>query len=64
MSKLEEDDPILGPAGLLFRTPVRAKQRRKGDHAGSGVRHAKAINRISRIVRRRPEVMVKVTGSA
>lgn len=64
MSNAEEEDPILGPAGLLFRTPVRAKQRRHGDQSGSGGRHAKVINRISRIVRRRPEVMVKVTGSA
>ncbi|MGH8233282.1 MAG: relaxase/mobilization nuclease domain-containing protein [Rhodanobacteraceae bacterium] len=64
MSKVDEEDPILGPAGLLFRTPVRAKQRRTGDHAGSGGRHAKVMGRISRIVRRRPEVMVKVTGSA
>ncbi|MGH8183248.1 MAG: relaxase/mobilization nuclease domain-containing protein [Rhodanobacteraceae bacterium] len=64
MSKVEEDDPILGPAGLVFRKPVRPKQRRQGDHAGSGGRHAKVINQISRIVRRRPEVMVKVTGSA
>lgn len=64
MSKLHEEDPILGPAGLVFRTPVRAKRRRTGDHSGSGGRRAKVINRISRIVRRRPEVMVKVTGSA
>ncbi|MEO6968192.1 MAG: relaxase/mobilization nuclease domain-containing protein [Rhodanobacteraceae bacterium] len=54
----------MGPAGLVFRTPVRAKQYRQGDHSRSGGRHAKAISRISRIVRRRPEVMVKVTGSA
>lgn len=59
MSKVEEEDPILGPAGLVFRTPVRAKRRRTGDHSGAGGRHAKVINQISRIVRRRPEVMVK-----
>jgi len=64
MSKVEEEDPILGPAGFVFRTPVRAKRRRTGDQSGSGGRHAKVINQISRIVRRRPEVMVKVTGSA
>ncbi|MGH7070874.1 MAG: relaxase/mobilization nuclease domain-containing protein [Acetobacteraceae bacterium] len=64
MSKVEDDDPILGPAGLLFRTPVRAKRRQHGDQPGSGGRHAKVMGRISRIVRQRPEVMVKVTGSA
>lgn len=64
MSKDDEDDPILGPAALVFHTPVRGKRRRITDHAGSGGRHAKVLSRISRIVRRRPEVMVKVTGSA
>lgn len=55
-----DDEPLLGPAGLEFLTPVRPKRakvpgKRSMRLSGAG---------IGRIVRRRPEVMVKVTGSA
>lgn len=64
MSSVEED-PILGAAGLVFRTPVRAKKYPSGDDSGSGgLKLRKAMAKIGRVVRRRPEVMVKVTGSA
>ncbi len=60
---ITEEDPILGAAGLVFRTPVRAKKR--GNPSGLGGRKlTTAVAKISRVVRRRPEVMVKVTGSA
>ncbi len=61
----EDEDPILGAAGLVFRTAVRAKKHPRGGQSGlSGLKLAKAVGKIGRVVRRRPEVMVKVTGSA
>ncbi|MGH8147147.1 MAG: relaxase/mobilization nuclease domain-containing protein [Rhodanobacteraceae bacterium] len=65
MRGVDEEDPILGAAGLVFRTPVRAKKHPRGNPSGSaGLKLAKAMGTIGRVVRRRPEVMVKVTGSA
>ncbi|MGH8144278.1 MAG: hypothetical protein ACREU2_17405 [Steroidobacteraceae bacterium] len=50
---------------MVFRTPVRAKKHPRGNPSGSaGLKLAKAMGTIGRVVRRRPEVMVKVTGSA
>lgn len=55
------DDPLLGSAALVFQTPVRAKKakatRSRGVMRLSGAQ-------IGRVAHRRPEVMVKVTGSA
>jgi hypothetical protein len=64
-----EEELLLGPAGLIFQTPVRGKkQRRPSGVQTSGVSRAQQMNaalgRIGRIARRRPEVMVKITGSA
>lgn len=56
-----EDDPLLGPASLLFQTPVRPKKAESQSSRGA-MRFSGA--QIGRIARRRPEVMVKVTGSA
>ena len=58
-----EDDPLLGPAGLVFQTPVRAKRSRPQANM-SAARMNAALGRIGRMAKRRPEVMVKVTGSA
>ncbi|MEO6967598.1 MAG: relaxase/mobilization nuclease domain-containing protein [Rhodanobacteraceae bacterium] len=65
----EKDDPLLGAAALVFQTPVRAKQRRASPKSHTptmrrALRLAGAIGQISRVTRRHPEVMVKVTGSA
>lgn len=62
------EDPLLGPAAFVFQAPVRAKKQRAGAKPISGdllhaVRRA-AMRKIGRVTRRRPEVMVKVTGSA
>lgn len=56
-----EDDSLLGSAAFVFQTPVRAKKIR--------IKNSRGVMRLSgaqigRIARRRPEVMVKVTGSA
>ena len=56
-----EDDSLLGPAAFVFQTPIRAKKARIKSSRG-GMRLSGA--QIGRITRRRPEVMVKVTGSA
>src|SRR6185312_2242902 len=56
-----EDDPLLGPAAFVFQTPLGAKKTRIRSSRG-GIRLSGA--QIGRIARRRPEVMVKVTGSA
>lgn len=56
-----ENDPLLGAAGLVFQTPVRPKKTTSKSSRG-GMRLSGA--QIGRIARRRPEVMVKVTGSA
>jgi|SRR6185437_11384047 len=56
-----EDDSLLGSAAFVFQTPIRAKKARiRTSHGGMGLSGAQ----IRRITRRRPEVMVKVTGSA
>lgn len=62
MSDIEEDS-LLGPAGLVFQTSVRAKRSRPQGKP-SAARMNTALGRIGRLARRRPEVMVKVTGSA
>jgi hypothetical protein len=56
-----EDDPLLGPAAFVFQTQLGAKKTRIRN-SRRGMRLSGA--RIGRIARRRPEVMVKVTGSA
>lgn len=56
-----EDDSLLGPAAFVFQTSLGTKKT-KIRNARGGMRLSGA--RISRIARRRPEVMVKVTGSA
>jgi MobA/VirD2-like, nuclease domain len=56
-----EDDPLLGPAAFVFQTPLGAKKTRiRSPRRGMRLSGAQ----IGRIARRRPEVMVKVTGSA
>ena len=56
-----EDDPLLGPAGFVFQTSLGTKRSRPR----SDVRAAKmTAGRIGRVAKHRPEVMVKVTGSA
>ena len=58
-----DDDLLLGPAGYVFRTPVKDKKNKpKGKGRRGGMRLSGA--QIGRVARRRPEVMVKVTGSA
>jgi type IV secretory pathway VirD2 relaxase len=67
-----EDLDWIGEAGFVFQTPVRAK---KGKQSGGGGSKKKGggeggpdvgalLARIARVTQRRPEVMVKVTGSA
>jgi len=58
-----DDDPLLGPAGYVFQTPVQGKKQKSQTKSGRG-RMRLAGTQIGRITRRRPEVMVKVTGSA
>jgi type IV secretory pathway VirD2 relaxase len=55
-----DDDPLLGLAGLEFLTPVRPKRAKPPGKRSMRLSGAQ----IGRIARRRPEVMVKVTGSA
>ncbi|HEV7122320.1 MAG TPA: relaxase/mobilization nuclease domain-containing protein [Rhodanobacter sp.] len=62
MARLD-DDPLLGPAGYVFQTPVRSKKQKSQTKGGRG-RMRLASAQIGRVTRRRPEVMVKVTGSA
>ena len=62
MAKVE-DDPLLGPAGYVFQTPVRAKGQKPQANGKLGrIRLTSA--QVGRVARRRAEVMVKVTGSA
>jgi hypothetical protein len=56
-----DDDPLLGPAAFVFQTPLGA-QKTRIRNSRRGMRLSGA--QIKRITRRRPEVMVKVTGSA
>ncbi|WIG56446.1 MAG: IncQ plasmid conjugative transfer DNA nicking endonuclease TraR [Rhodanobacteraceae bacterium] len=58
------EDRTLGPAGFIFQTTVRAKKGSQVKGAHRATRIATAMGQIGRIARRRPEVMVKVTGSA
>ena len=58
-----DDDSLLDPPGFIFQTQVRAKKHKsqaKGRRGGMRLASAQ----IGRVTRRRPEVMVKVTGSA
>ena len=61
MSADFEDDPLIGAVALVFQTRVRAKKG-KAKHSGGVMRLSGP--QIGRVARRRPEVMVKVTGSA
>ena len=62
------EDGLLGPAGFIFRTPVRAKATRGAPKAagagGVGSARALMLERIRRVASRRPEVMVKVSGAS
>lgn len=61
-----DDLDWLDEAGFIFQTPVHAKKGRqrgpKGSSRKSGV--PALLGRIQRVTQRRPEVMVKVSGSA
>jgi hypothetical protein len=59
----DDDDLLLGPAGYAFQTPVQAKKHKSGANGRRGKLRLSGAQ-IGRIARRRPEVMVKVTGSA
>lgn len=54
----------LGPAEFILQTPVRARKRRQGPQAKPQRRRVAVARNVLRVIRRRPEVMVKVTGSA
>ncbi len=54
----------LGPAEFIFQTPVRARKRKQGPDAMPKRRRAGVAGRVLRVVSRKPEVMVKITGSA
>lgn len=58
-----EDDPLLGPPGFVFQTPLRGRRSRPRRDVSASRRNA-ILGRIGRVTKRRPEVMVKVTGSA
>ena len=58
-----DEDWLLGPAAFVFQTPLHAKKQKSQAKGGRG-RMRLAGAQIGRITRRRPEVMVKVTGSA
>lgn len=62
----DERDEIdwLGPAEFIFQTPVRARKHRRVPPAKPKRRRAGVAGRVLRVVSRKPEVMVKVTGSA
>ena len=61
----DEEDWLRESAGFVFQTPVRAKKSRPQTKGMStAMRMTNALGRIGRVARRRPEVMVKVTGSA
>lgn len=59
-----DEDRALGPAGFVFQTTVRAKKGSPAKGVLRPIRIATAMGQIGRVARRRPEVMVKVTGSA
>jgi MobA/VirD2-like, nuclease domain len=58
-----EDDPLLGPPGFDFQTPLRGRRSRPRRDV-SAAKMTAVLGRIGRVTKRRPEVMVKVTGSA
>lgn len=68
------DDPLIGDAGFIFQTPIRAKRTKAPKDLSAlspaaAARRAKAAKRralaaIRATVSRVPEVMVKVSGSA
>lgn len=62
----DERDEIdwLGPAEFILQTPVRVRKHRHGPEAKQKRRRGGVAGRVLRVVRHRPEVMVKVTGSA
>ncbi len=62
MAKPEEDS-LPDSAGFVFWTPVRAKKGRPTSKPNA-MQMTAALGRIGRLARRRPEVMVKVTGSS
>ena len=64
MGKFEEEDALQDRAGFVFQTPVRAKKSRRSPSKPTAMQMTAALGRIGGVVRRRPEVMVKVTGSA
>jgi len=64
-----EEDSLLGAAALVFQTPARAKKGRPTPRSHTpnvrrALRLAGVMGRVGRVTRRKPEVMVKVTGSA
>ena len=63
MAEFEEEDYLRDFAGFVFQTPVRAKKSRLASKP-SATQMTAALGRIGRVAHRRPEVMVKVTGSA
>lgn len=64
------DEPLIGAAGFIFQTPVRAKRSRARKQESSAadllaaVLKKDAIRRIANVATRRAEVMVKVSGAA
>lgn len=61
------NDDFMGPAGLVFRTPVKPKRRRSPGSGGGKKRkppEREMLARVIRTVRRVPQVMVKVSGKA
>jgi type IV secretory pathway VirD2 relaxase len=54
----------LGPAEFIFQTPVRTRKHGQRSQAKPKRRRAAVARKVLRVIRRRPEVMVKVTGSA
>lgn len=65
---MKDELDLLGEAGFIFRTPMRGKKARKGKQASKSLGVAptavSVLGRIRRTVGKRPEVMVKVSGSA
>ena len=62
-----DDIDWLGPAEFIFQTPIRAKKARFEKGAArrkKSTRGGAALSKLIRVARRKPEVMVKVTGSA
>ena len=64
MGKFEKEDSLRDVAGFVFQTPVRAKKSRRSPSKPTAMQMTAALGRIGGVIRRRPEVMVKVTGSA